>query len=225
MPTRKTTTTTGRPAAQRPGGKRATRPGAPAPVPGKGYPPKVKARALKRLAADGATIAAVHRATGVTKSTLSRWASAAGIDLAAGRARTAAATEAITADLKLDVVSRLERIRDYELTALETIAWAEASYAVLVEQDARITWHASMGGPVPMPTGEEAELALGRLKLLREGIVKRDLVGAAGLIVDKLELLTGKATERGELLVRFGIPRPSFATADAEAIDLPPAEA
>lgn len=204
--------------------KRSAQKSAPAHKAGRPYDGKVKARALRQLGA-GKTLAAVHRSTGVAKPTLSRWARAAGIDTGAGSAQTAAATEAKVAELALDAVSRLERIRDSELTALETMAYLEASLAVDLEVAETIREVSTMGGPIYLPArGTPAELNAQRLEALKRLVGKRDLVGAAGLLVDKLEVLQGRASERGELVVRFGIPRPDFARADAEAIDLPPAD-
>lgn len=202
------------PRPQRPAGKRAS---------GPPYDARLKARALRQLER-GATIAETHRKTGVTKSTLSRWAKAAGIDVGAATRDRLANAAAANEELKLDVLSRLTRVRDYELTALESLAWSEATYAVAVEADSGIYWESGIAGPVAMPSSKDARDALARLMLLQRGMHKRDLVGAVGLLVDKLELLAGKATERGELVVRFGIPRPDFAAADRDAVDLPPLE-
>lgn len=192
------------------------------------YTDEQKDEALDLLREEG--MAAAHDATGVPKGTLSGWAQAAGIDLASrARDRTAAASatvEAKAAELKLDTVSRLERILGLTLDAWEDLATFEAQATTAMRDTEGAVWadFTDLGGLIIRHQDTEVSQALGRLTLLRQSMTKRDVVGAAGLAVDKLELLTGKATERGELVVRFGIPRPDFAKADREAIDLPPRE-
>lgn len=210
------------PPARAPSAKRSAQKSAPAHKAGRPWPPAVKRDALKRLRA-GATVADVHRATGVTKPTLSSWARTAGIDVSSSQTRHA--TEAKVAELALDAVSRLERIRDYELTALESMAYLEAIAATELEVAERVREVSTMGGPIYLPArGSTAEHAGQRLEALKRIVGKRDLVGAAGLLVDKLEVLAGRATANADIVVRFGIPRPDFARADADAVDLPPAD-
>jgi hypothetical protein len=69
------------------------------------------------------------------------------------------------------------------------------------------------------PTNPDLVQALGLVELLTRATPKRDLVGAVGQAVEKLELLRGDATERGDVVVHFGIPRPSPRESDAAAID------
>lgn len=186
------------------------------------YPPEQKAAAVAMMRGSG--IAATHRATGVPKGTLSGWARAAGIDLGeAARARTAAATahvEAAVAEVKLTTVNRLERILEAEL---DTHADRLELERALSRQLARVLagdlvdaddhpfrlMRGESAATVMLrdPDGDLAQL-VGALELLNATSPKRDTVGAWTRAVHDLALLRGEATERGDVLVTFGIPRP-----------------
>ena len=181
-------------------------------------------RALEAMQLEGPAggIAGAHRATGIPKGTLSRWAKEAGIDLGArARARTAAAGEAVAAkaaEVRITTVERLERILEQQLTTLALMGELEQRATARV-LESPIRWESSIAGPVAVPCDYEAEEALGRLDLITRRIVKRDVVGAATRAIHDLQLLKGDATERGSIVVRFGIPRPSAELADAQAVD------
>lgn len=204
-------------ASARPKGKRARE--------RRSYTEEERRVALELIEAAG--IAAAHGSTGIPKATLSRWAKAAGIELdEQTRARTRAATgaaEAKAAELKVTTVDRLERILDDQLATLEAIGKLErrAAEAALNPADGahllRVE-RSSIGRTVELDD-DTAAGALALSRLVSESITKRDVVGAATRAVHDLQLLKGDATERGAIVVRFGIPRPNAADADAQAVD------
>lgn len=177
---------------------------------------------------EAAGIAAAHGSTGIPKATLSRWAKAAGIELDEQvRARTraaASAAEAKAAEVRVTTVDRLERILDDQLATLEALGQLERraleaalnvdpEHAVMVRSGARV------GELILHGIAPELAQALGLAELVSSSVVKRDVVGAATRAVHDLQLLKGDATERGAIVVRFGIPRPNAADADAQAVD------
>lgn len=206
--------------------KRAT----PAKRPGASYDERERLVALDFVVTSG--IAGAHKATGIPKATLSRWAKAAGIDLEAqARDRTRAATaalEAAAAEASLTTVARLEHVLELELTTharlVELEAAASASMAAAIasvragEQPVEAQL-GMMGTPYLVLRQPDSELGqlLGLLELGKT-LAKRDVVGAWTRAVHDLALLKGDATERGTILVRFGIPRPA-GDVDAGVVD------
>lgn len=172
-------------------------------------------------------LAAAARELGIPKRTLSRWAAEAGVDLGAqARERTAKAREVLeerVAEVKVTTVERLERILDDQLATLEALGQLErrAATAALNPEDGRhlIRVERSALGRTVELDDTTAAGALELARLVTGSIVKRDVVGAATRAIHDLQLLKGDATERGAIVVRFGIPRPSALEADAQAVD------
>lgn len=218
---------------------RAARPtlGRSAPKRAKGapWPDTLRLEVLERLGA-GSTIADEHRATGVPKGTLSGWAKRAGVDLGeAARARTRAATERVVervAEVKATTVDRLERILEAELEAhalrtdLERALSAQLAAALAGDVEDR------HGEVFRLMRGESAATVMLRdpdshlaqlvaaLELLNVTTPKRDTVGAWTRANHDLALLKGEATERGDVVVRFGIPRPDTSVVATPESDL-----
>lgn len=196
---------------------------------GTAYSDADRDRALEAMQLEGPEggIAGAHRATGIPKGTLSRWAREAGLNLGArARARTAAAGEAVAAkaaELRVSTVERLERILDDQLATLEALGQLErrAAVAALNPEDGRhlIRVERSALGRTVELDDTTAAGALELARLVTGSIVKRDVVGAATRAIHDLQLLKGDATERGAIVVRFGIPRSSALEADASAVD------
>lgn len=223
--------------------KRA-RPGkAKRPPAGKGYDEATRLAVLEAMSPPpegyGESVADAHRRTGIPKATLSRWAKAAGLELdEAARARTAAAAahvEAKAAELKVTTAARLEAILELELETherraqLERAAMLEAVRCLnadgqlddLVDGQRLVTVARTddrLSILLKAPDSVLGQL-LGTLGLLGDVAPKRDNVGAWTRAVHDLALLKGEATERGTILVRFGIPRPDGPAADAMAVD------
>jgi len=181
--------------------------------PGQPYDEATRARALEVLAAEG--MAEAHRRTSVPKATLHRWAKAAGIDLegaAQDRTRAAAATvRARAAEVTVGVVEQLEAHVAQAGDYLGTIAGVNAYAARLLAQldPAKLVRYQTIAGDrvrVEDPDVDEvlrvAE-ALGALPL-----AARDAEGILTRAIHDLQLLKGEATERGELVVEFAVPRP-----------------
>jgi len=188
------------------------------------YTGEERQAAVDALEAEG--IADASRRLGIPRRTVARWAKVAGVDVSEeARAKTAAARaalEAKVAEVNVTTVTRLEAILALELDVLEELGYLEATFAA-EQAAAPVRLVETVGGNIPQPVpGSDLETILARIELIRRAVGKRDLVGAIGLIVDKLEVLASKATGRGDLIVRFGIPRPSFYEADRDCIDLPP---
>lgn len=183
------------------------------------YTPEDRAKGAARVAAVG--LAAAHAETGVPRRTLCDWAKAAGVDLGASvRARTAAATAATTAraaEVRLTVVDRLEAVLEEQLGNARTLGVLEhqAGAAVLASS---VTYVRGLAGIEPQ-LDQRARDALAKLRALGEAMPKRDVVGAWTRAVHDLALLKGDATERGDLIVRFGIPRPQ-----TDVVPVPQAE-
>lgn len=168
------------------------------------WPDDVRERALELLRVDG--LAAAHHDTGVSKPTLTRWARAAGIDLGAAAEQTRHATTARGAQLAEATTTRLEQIIELSTRGLVRRLEANADAAELDEADLG-EWSAELG--TYLPAGEEAAAAVRRYRHLASLEPTRDLVGTLTRAVHDLNLLRGEATERGDVVVNFGIPRPT----------------
>lgn len=208
----------------RPARKSAKGTGARRASPGRRYTEEERTEALLLVEEKGTAHA--HKVTGIPKQTLSRWTAAAGIDTAgAARARTVAATEASrarAAEVSLSTVELLEQhvaqAGDYLATIAGVNALAARTIAAL-DPDL-IEYVSTMGGPVPVVKDRTAQDlkkiadALGSLPL-----AVRDAEGLITRAVHDLQLLKGEATERGELVVEFNVPRPAAAPA-AEVLEI-----
>jgi transposase-like protein len=195
----------------------------PAPVkrtPSGNYLKADRIRAVELVASAG--IAEAHRLTEVPKATLSRWAKAAGVDVGEqARARTTAATAAVeakVAEVKLTTVARLERVLEQQLRVEEELGNLELAGIAAARTGDLVLEHSIAGTRLVLePTGPDAEL-VARARIALELSPKRDAVGARTRAVHDLNLLKGEATERGTILVRFGIPRPA-GDVDAGVVD------
>lgn len=197
---------------QRSGTKRAT------PARSGTYSPEDKAAALALVEEHGTAHA--HRETGIPKATLSRWTKAAGIDTAAiQRHHTAAATEAVRARSAEVRASTLELLEQHIAQAgdyLATVAGVNALAAQLIARadPDRIEVAVGMAGPYAVVTDPlAAEVSKVALALAGLPLAVRDAEGLLTRAVHDLQLLRGEATERGELLVEFDVPRPTASSA------------
>jgi hypothetical protein len=194
------------------------------------YRQREKDRALTLLR--HGSIAAAHSETGIPKSTLSRWAKAAGIDMEApAKERTAAATKAVrerAAAARVSTVERLGNILDGQLSVHEQMTRLELEAAELLEQHPELERvKLESGQTVTVPKSQEVRDALGRLQLLSEAVNKRDLVGAVGQAIKQLQLLTGEDEGFGPLVraeaftvVLSDKLMPDMAKSDAEAVTI-----
>lgn len=192
------------------------------------YTEEERAEALRLVESQGTAHA--HRATGIPKQTLSRWSAAARIDThGAARARTASATEATrarAAEVRLSTVEILEGHIAQAGHYLATLAGVNARAAQLIAaaDPDTITIATGLAGPYAVVTDPEAsELAKVALALAGLPLAPRDAEGILTRAIHDLQLLKGEATERGELVVEFQVPRPSATTA-THVIELPPGE-
>lgn len=173
------------------------------------YPDDVRERALEVMRVDG--LSAAHAATGVPKSTLSRWAAAGRVDLGSQTVRTRSAAQARAAQLETTTVGRLEQIVELSTRSLVRFLEANAELSELDEDDLGV-WSDELGRFVPADN-EAAAAALRRQQLLTSsGVPLRDLSQTLTRAVHDLELLRGHATERAQMVVEFNIPRPEPAT-------------
>lgn len=213
MTPRKTTPKTPAKAATR--ARSTTKRATPAPRQGPrgAYSEEQRAEALRLVEEHGTAHA--HRVTGVPKGTLSRWTKAAGIDTKAiDRRRTANATEAVrarSAEVKLGTVELLEQHIAQAGDYLATVAGVNALAAQLIARadPDRISIATGIAGPYAVVEDEQAqEVAKVALALAGLPLAVRDAEGLLTRAVHDLQLLRGEATERGELLVEFDVPRP-----------------
>lgn len=186
--------------------KRARKPGQP-------YDEATKAKALAVLEASG--MAEAHRRTKVPKATLSRWAKAAGVDLGEqARARTATATEAVrarAAEVTAGVVEQLEQHVAQAGDYLGTVAGVNALAARLLAgmDPANIERYATIAGDRVRVTDADVDEVLRVAEALGSlPLAVRDAEGVLTRAIHDLQLLKGEATERGELVVEFSVPRP-----------------
>lgn len=193
------------------------------PAPGKGYPPKVRERALALVASEG--VAAAHRATKVPKPTLTRWAKAAGVEVTKGDvARTRAATEAVrarAAEVKLSTVQLLEEHIAQAGQFLVEVAGANALAAQRIVDAGPDGVRIEVGafGPYAVltdPAASEAQKVAVALASLPLAV--RDAEGLVTRAIHDLQLLQGEATERGDVVVHFAVPRPTPRTVEGEVL-------
>lgn len=207
MTTRKTTP---KPPARRPGSQRSGAKRASAPV---RYSEEQRAEALDLVAAQG--IAHAHRATGVSRATLSRWAKAAGIDVGEqARARTANATAVVrqrAAEVTANTVDLLEHHIAQGGHYLGVVAGVNALAAERIaslDPDLISIEHGIAGPYTVLGDRAAADAAKVALALAGLPLAARDAEGLVTRAIHDLQLLRGEATERGELVVEFTVPRP-----------------
>jgi hypothetical protein len=182
------------------------------------WPDDVRERALEVLRVDG--LAAAHRATGVPKSTLTGWARGAGVDVTAVTASQRRAGQARGAQLTAATVDRLDYTIDLASTGLIRRLEANADAGELTDDDLG-EWSAELGRF--LPANEHAATVMRRYAQLTVGESTRDLSAALSRLIHDLDLLRGEATQRGALIVNFGIPRP-VRPVDVPVVDVVDAE-
>lgn len=192
------------------------------------YTPAERAAAVTALARVG--LAEVSADLGIPAGTLSRWAAAAGVtlydDLPARIAAAEAAaltrralverTDLAAADLLEETVLRLARF--VATVAAHTDAAAVAAGAA--DPAAMRLVRGPLGEYVEVEDPAYQRAHLRALAVTQASPVSfRDAVAALDRAVVTLNLLRGDVTARGELVVRFGIPRPgSFDAGDVDAL-------
>lgn len=172
-------------------------------------------------------VAHAHRQLGIPKATLSRWASAAGIDLDAGaRARTEAAVVGRREQVervRLSTVQLLEQHVERAGEYLSTIVGANAEAAYLIDaldDDQLLSSRAEDGTLIVTTNQTDARAAMHRAYALASlPLAARDAEGILTRAIHDLALLKGEATERGAIVIDLsGVPRPDPAAADAAVI-------
>lgn len=188
------------------------------------YTDEQRAALVEQVRAEG--MAATHKATGIAKSTLGRWCKVAGVDLGEeAKARTAKAAEALKAKGAVARVSTAERLEQLIASAgsyLATTTSANDDAAALIAalDPERISLEVGLSGPYAVVEDAAAQAAQRRAMALASlPLETRDAVGILTRAIHDLQLLTGQATERGDLLVQFGVPRPDALRADAGVVD------
>ena len=188
------------------------------------YTDEQRAALVEQVRAEG--MAATHKATGIAKSTLGRWCKVAGVDLGEeAKARTAKAAEALKAKGAVARVSTAERLEQLIASAgsyLATTTTANEDAAALIAALDPNLLHLEAGltGPTVVVQDVDAQAAQKRaLALAGLPLETRDAVGILTRAIHDLALVTGQATERGELVVHFGVPRPNAIDADVTVVD------
>lgn len=188
------------------------------------YSAEQRAEALALVEAHGTAHA--HRVTGIPKQTLSRWTTAAGIDTTAiERSRTAAATEASRARAAQVSASTVELLEQHIAQAgdfLATVAGVNALAARLIAatDPANLERVVTLAGTEVLVRDQQAaEVKLVADALATLPLAVRDAEGVLTRAVHDLQLLRGEATERGELLVEFNVPRPTAPTSPPLELD------
>ncbi len=182
------------------------------------WPDDTRERALELIRDAG--IAAAHHELAVPKATLTKWARAASIDTT--NPKTAAATAVRAAQLTEATVTRLEYVIDVASTGLIRRLEANADAGELDDGDLG-EWSTELDRFVPPADKRTAATMMRRYQHLASLEPTRDLIGALTRGIHDLALLRGEATERGTLVVNFGIPRPKRPTDVAENVDTTPA--
>lgn len=190
------------------------------------YTDEQKAQAVSLCTEQGT--AAAHRELGVPKSTLSRWCKAAGVDLtAAALERTRAAaqhTRARSAEVSASTVELLEQHIAQAGDYLATVAGVNALAArrIIDADPDTIAVERGLNGPYAVLGDKQAqEVAKVALALAGLPLAARDAEGILTRAIHDLQLLRGEATERGELVVEFNVPRPA-ANSDRDAVVVEP---
>jgi len=136
-------------------------------------------------------LAAAHKATGVSKASIAKWAKLAGVITSSGE-KTQAATEA----RMVAVAERRSRVKEKLLTRVEELLdRVSGTYTAYVGKDA-------------VPVEMDAPPA---------GVCK-DLAMAVGILLDKFRLESGEVTGREEVRHDFSAASDSDLIAEAEAI-------
>lgn len=144
---------------------------------------EAKTHALDQLA-NGHTLATVHHDTGIPRRTLARWATAAGIPTSSpqARAKTARAREAlaaVTAEQRTNLAAGL--MADAQRLRLQL-------FAPCVEKRAMVV------GGKEFSSVEIAEIERDQPTFAEQ----TKIMTSIAIAVDKIQLLTGEATERHE---------------------------
>ena len=181
--------------------------------PGQPYDEATRAAALELVEAEG--MAEAHRRTKVPKATLSRWARDAGIDLegaAQDRTRAAAATvRARAVEGTVGVVEQLEQHVAQAGDLLSTVAGVNAYAARLLAgiDPAKLKRQATIAGSIVVVEDPDVDEVLRVAEAIGSlPLAVRDAEGILTRAIHDLQLLKGEATERGELVVEFAVPRP-----------------
>lgn len=184
------------------------------------WPDHVRTKTLTIYADTG--LAAAATATGVPKSTIRRWAEAAGVrhDSARAVAQTREATEASRAANEFSAVK-----------AAEAHLRAVAHNGLIAAQLERMILEAALAvgrEARESPLGSVSGATLARLQSAMAGPRLTEVVGSRTRAVHDLRVLMGESTgEESEApMVVFTTPAPDATTgrADLRVVDLPPVE-
>ncbi len=175
-------------------------------TPRNGKPNAHREEALDRLRT-GASASSVADWAGVHRSTVTRWARAAGADPGTNTDRTRAATAARAAQLTAATVTRLEYLIELASTALIRRLEAAADLAELRDNELG-EWSSELGRFLPAQGHAHAATVMRRYALVSAGEPTRELSTALSRCIHNLVLLRSHAIESGTLVVNFGIPRP-----------------
>lgn len=181
------------------------------------WPDDVRDRTLTVYTDQG--LAAAARTTGVPKSTIRRWAAAAGVthDTARAAAQTREATAAALVANEFNAAK-----------AAELHLQAAAQNGLLAAQLERMILDAAVAvarEAKESVLGSASGAALGRLSAAMAGPRLTEVVGARTRAVHDMRLLSGEATETadGQVEVVFTTPAPeALGRPDLRVVDLPP---
>lgn len=167
------------------------------------YTDDVRARALALVAEVGVSRAAAELA--IPKATVGLWARSSATTSSSDLSRrTAAATAARVEQLTASSVARLEYL--IELASTGLIRRLEANADASEVDAADLTYNLELERYVGLTP--EADAAIRRYRYLETLEPTRDLVGALTRALGDLAAIRGEVTERGNIVVQFGIPRP-----------------
>lgn len=122
----------------------------------------------------------------------------------------------------MSTAERLEQLIASAGSYLATTTSANDDAAALIAalDPERISLEVGLSGPYAVVEDAAAQAAQRRAMALASlPLETRDAVGILTRAIHDLQLLTGQATERGDLLVQFGVPRPDALRADAGVVD------
>lgn len=184
------------------------------------WPPETQARALDLYTTQG--LAEAHRQLAIPKSTIRRWAAAAGLDAAASAARSVDQTREAT-------VSSLARRHAAVAEASERIV---ARLAEVAERSLELELElldAHLRVVRAARRGSVSQAAAARLEAVLTGHPLRAVVGSRTRAVHDLRLLQGEATEQpgaSGLTIVFSAPAPTAGRGpdSPSIIDLTPME-